>query len=287
MRTSVPPSSRGKGDRAYSFTDLIATVGVIILLAALGLPAAANSRTKGQGTSCLNNHRQLANAWQLYAKDNSGRLVGNLDGGNVSILANSNKTWVLGWLDFTGGQPTGANTNTLYLTTYSPLASYAGRQASVFKCPADTSLSRGRSGSPRVRSISMNGYLGERAAPYTAGYWQFKKISEIVAPKPSEAFVFIDERDDSINDGLLFIDMSGFDPQTPSAYTIIDYPADWHNRGVNLSFADGHTETWRWKDRRTMPPHNGQQIPLGVVSPNNPDVARLQAAASRRVTASQ
>ena len=53
MRTLIPPNSRGKGDRAYSFTDLIATVGVIILLAALGLPAAANSRTKGQGASCL------------------------------------------------------------------------------------------------------------------------------------------------------------------------------------------------------------------------------------------
>jgi prepilin-type processing-associated H-X9-DG protein len=108
----------------------------------------------------------------------------------------------------------------------------------------------------------------------------------MTSPSPSRAFVFIDEREDGINDGWFIVDMSGFSPQNPNAYTIVDYPADRHNRGVNLSFADGHTETWRWKDRRTMPPHNFGLI-LGVVSPNNPDVARLQSAASRKVTASQ
>jgi len=66
----------------------------------------------------------------------------------------------------------------------------------------------------------------------------------------------------------------------------VDYPADWHNRGANLSFADGHTETWRWRDSRTMPLHRtGASIPLAVASPNNPDVARIQAATSRKITA--
>ena len=122
------------------------------------------------------------------------------------------------------------------------------------------------------------------AGAYSAGYWQFRKLSDIVTPSPSQAFVFIDEREDSINDGVLQIDMGGFDPLRPSMYTIVDYPADWHNRGVNLSFVDGHTETWRWHDPRTMPAHRfGAPIPLAVPSPNNPDVARIQAASSRKV----
>jgi hypothetical protein len=134
----------------------------------------------------------------------------------------------------------------------------------------------------------MNGYLGERTAPYTSGYKLFKKISDFTDLPPARAFVFTDEREDGINDGWFIVDMTGFSPQNPIAYNIVDYPADWHNRGDNLSFADGHTETWRWRDSRTMPVHRaGSVIQLGVASPNNPDVARLQSAASRNIITSQ
>lgn len=128
----------------------------------------------------------------------------------------------------------------------------------------------------------MNGYMGENH-PYTSGYRQFQKISEIADPKPSHAFVFTDEREDSISDGWFAVDMSSYDPRSPASYTIVDFPADWHNRADNLSFVDGHTETWRWQDARTMPRHSGGQLALGVASPNNPDVARIQAATTRRV----
>ena len=277
-------------DGAFTLTDFITVLAVLLVLGAIQWPSVANTQGKRQVASCLDNHRQLVRAWESYAQDNNGILVGNLDGGNVQTIANSNRTWVLGWFDFNGGNafPQGsggfANTNTYALTQLSPFATYLGRNAAVFKCPADKSLSRGTTGAPRVRSLSMNGYMGENL-PYTSAYKQFKKLSEITDPKPSHAFVFIDEREDSINDGVLQIDMSGFNPLNPGSYTIVDYPADWHNRGANLSFADGHTETWRWRDPRTIPSHRrGNLIPLGVSSANNPDVARIQAAASRRIT---
>ena len=128
----------------------------------------------------------------------------------------------------------------------------------------------------------MNSYMGGNQA-FTAGYKAFGKLSEIIDPAPSKALVFIDEREDSINDGAFQINMGGASPSSPTSYTIVDYPADWHNRGANLSFADGHTETWRWQDRRTMPKHlRGGQLALGVVSANNPDVARIQAVTTRR-----
>jgi len=268
-------------DEAFTLTELISVLAMLLILGAVQRPSMANTHGKGQVASCLNNHRQLVRAWESYAQDNEGRLVGNLDGGNVSTLSNSNRTWVLGWLDFMGGNAfpstSGglANTNTYLLTQLSPLAGYLGRTATVFKCPADTSLSLGTRGDPRVRSISMNSYMGGNQA-YTAGYRVFGKLSEINSPAPSKALVFIDEREDSMNDGTFQIDMSGA--------TIVDYPADWHNRGANLSFVDGHTETWRWQDRRTMPQHRqGLLLAPGVVSANNPDVARIQAATTRRV----
>lgn len=223
----------------------------------------------------------------MYSDDNNGVLVGNLDGGGVQSIANSNKTWVLGWVDFTGGnsfspaQGGNADTNTLLLTRYSPLAAYLGRSPAVFKCPADKSLSRGRTGAPRVRSISMNGYVGERGGPYTAGYRQFKTTADVSLKGPTKTWVCHDEREDSINDGWFAVNMAGYDPVQPSQYTIVDYPASYHNRAGGFSFADGHSEIKKWLDGRTTPNlKSGQLIPLGVSSPKNPDVDWMQDHAS-------
>jgi prepilin-type processing-associated H-X9-DG protein len=261
---------------AFTRTDLVALLGTSTLLLLLLLTGAWSTGDRSRQAVCFNHHRLLARAWLDYANDHAGKLVGNLDGGGVMSLSNSNLTWVLGWLDFLGGSPTGANTNTLYLTKYSPLAPYLDGDTRTFRCPADFSLSRGSQGSPRVRSYSMNGYLG-RISSWTAGYRTMKQLGDIGPMTPSRLFVFIDEREDSINDGVLFCDMTGYAPRDPRFFTIIDFPAFWHGGGATLSFADGHVESWLWRDPRTIPQlKSGQSLALGIASPNNVDVARIQ-----------
>src|SRR5262245_17734347 len=131
LATKQGPLDR-QTDGAFTLTDLITVVAVLLVLGAAQWPSMANINGKGKLASCLDNHRQLARAWQSYAQDNEGRLVGNLDGGSVSILSNSNITWVLGWFDFIGGNAfppkSGgrANTNTYVLNRLSPLATYLG-----------------------------------------------------------------------------------------------------------------------------------------------------------------
>ncbi|HSU54803.1 MAG TPA: H-X9-DG-CTERM domain-containing protein, partial [Candidatus Dormibacteraeota bacterium] len=41
-----------------------------------------------------------------------------------------------------------------------------------------------------------------------------------------------------------------------------DKPADRHNQGANLSFADGHAERWRWKVSKS-PATLGQYVTSG------------------------
>jgi prepilin-type processing-associated H-X9-DG protein len=270
-----PPSVSARA--AFTLQDLLVLLATVAILVLLHLPSHANHRVAGQRASCLENLRQLTRAWIIYSEDNQGRLTGNPDGNNV----NTNLTWAVGWLDLT--HPRIDNTNWVGLM-HSRLGEYLPSH-SVLKCPADLSLGPVPGGErlPRVRSYSMNTYVGNRQFPYTSGYRQFRHMSDITDPSPAQLLVFLDERDDSINDACFQIDMRGFEPPLPDSYIIVDYPADRHNRAGNFAFADGHTETWRWQDVRTTPVHRpGQPLPLVQTSPNNPDVARIQAVSSRR-----
>jgi len=267
---------------AFARLDLFVLLACVAGLAALTTAAISNHQARR--SVCLNNHRQMTTAWLNYAFDHNETLVGNLDGGSVTYdLSNTNRTWVMGWLDGSSFVPD--NTNLLYLTTYSPLAVYLQHDPRPFHCPADTGLSDGVTGVPLVRSIAMNSYMGPRGGPYTSGYRQFVSLSSITAPSPATASLFYDAREDGINDGWFNIDMTGFDPpSTPASYRMIDYPADWHQRAGTVSFVDGHVEVWKWSDVRSMPPHvRGKALPLMIASPGNPDVYRIQKASSRKV----
>lgn len=275
---------KGKVDRvkftwmAFTRVDLLATVGGVVALGLVWVSGLAASRLRGDLALCLSNFRELNRAWTLFAEDNNGTLPGNLDGG--SSVDQINSTWVAGWLDNSVYRPD--NTNALNLKN-AQLGRYLPT-ISVFACPQDPSLSHGKKGKPRVRAVSMNSYMGVRAGPYTAGYRQFRTLASIVGPNPAKAFVFIEEHEGSINDGMFGVDMAGHDPDVPGSLVLVDIPSDRHGGAAPLSFVDGHVEDWRWEDERTRRPHRlGSLLALGFASPGNRDVQRIQSATSSRI----
>jgi prepilin-type processing-associated H-X9-DG protein len=94
----------------------------------------------------------------------------------------------------------------------------------------------------------MNGDCGSDANANTVlnqygsgqNYKIFRKQSDINGPAPVDAWVFIDEHPDSINDALFHVDMKS------GEYKWSDWPASNHGDGSVLAFADGHAEAHRW-----------------------------------------
>jgi len=267
----APSQCRRSG--GFTLIELLVVIAIIAILAAMILPGLSRAKQKTQGVYCLNNTKQMALAWNMYSGDNNEKLVYNRDGTGVGMSLDD-RAWVAGWLDFGTGQPAGADTNVLMLINHDafPFGAWLGpyiKNPAAFKCPADKSICRiGGSSYPRVRSISMNNYVGDLSRTWSGNasskYKLCKTYTQIKSPV--DMFVFLDEREDSINDGWY-----ASDPDT--MWQIIDYPASYHGSAAGYAFADGHSEIHKFKDGRTMPALKpGMQLPLNQNLPNDRDI---------------
>ncbi len=120
---------------------------------------------------------------------------------------------------------------------------------SVYHCPSDHSTVE-NTNALRARSYSMDYYLNGDIDPqyfsnlppgaFVGLATRYSGISH-----PSTVFVFLDESEITINDGIfvLFRDADQI---------WRDAPSDRHGQGMNLSFADGHGEHWHWRAPKKM-----------------------------------
>lgn len=271
MKTNQPNRRRR---RAFTRGDLLIMVALVLLLGAVQLPSFGSTKAGSQAGTCANNLRRLIQAWNMYADDNHGRLAPN----NGSNPNHPDGTWVAGWLDFSSSFD---NINTDYLVNsertgrYGLLGPYLKRDASVFMCPADRSqvTAFGRLHA-RVRSVSMNNWMGGAAFTSQTEFKVFRKLDDLTRPEPAKAMVLIEEREDSINDGAIFVDM---------VYVLWDFPANRHDGGAYLSFADGHVAYRNWRDARTVAPRTPMRelvFPQVPLIRDNPDLNFLRSVAT-------
>ena len=315
MKTSDRLVIEKTGADGFTLLELAVVIATVAVLVALLLPALAGTRPNTQAFQCLENQRQLILAWQMYAQDNSDLLPPNdYPFNQAGPTDGSLKCWVFGSMavnaDIIAGgygiYNNGSGNNEL--VGMSPqLSCLAGYNTNPFayKCPADTLLKQGL---VRPRSVSMNCAVGTRwwtaglgtgapapssqrlpGSPVGGGwlsgfyadpdpnYRTYGKITQMTKPGPPMTWVIMDENPLSINDACMQMSM---------AQILVDFPANYHNGGAGISFADGHTEMHKWTDdfAQTLP--TGGLVPGqgGMIRPVPPshDLAWIQPGLQRQ-----
>jgi prepilin-type N-terminal cleavage/methylation domain-containing protein len=247
----------------FTLVELLIVIAIIAILAAILLPVLAAAKQKGLIAECLSNQKQLVLAWQLYADENNGNIVGSQcelktdwriapEGSafvmpaipsSVPTTPNQNRT-LNEFLDEQGFMQGG-------------LYSYC-KNPDIIHCPADRrDLIAGYTA---FDSYSMvNGLNGEKTSTYPQTF--FTQQSNI--KHPSNIFVFLEENDPrSLPAGSYIVnenENSWCLPITGNTYppnwtglTWWDGPAAFHIVGETFSFADGHAEMHKWLDGPTI-----------------------------------
>jgi len=247
------PAPQSRDAEAFTLIELLSVILVVGFGVVVLVPALARTQPASKSFLCLNNHRQLVNAWRMYSADNNDRVANNFGVTEVldSISAGQLDNWannVMSW-GTSSSVLDRANTNQAWVTD-GVLGKYADAPVSAYHCPADIYLSppqRASGWTARLRSVSMNNVFGRFSKspfdPTAQGinwafsqYLQYLKSTQVT--KPAKTWLFIDEHPDSINDGYYL--------NNPSTTAWQDIPASYHNGGGTISFADGHAEVRKW-----------------------------------------
>lgn len=111
-----------KKERAFTLVELLVTVAIIGILAALLLTALSRSKAQSYRVQCVNNQKQIGMAIELYAGDHQDQLPGPAWQGFYDTYDNTTNTWRV----------------LFYIATYlgMPSPSATPQTAMIARCPA-------------------------------------------------------------------------------------------------------------------------------------------------------
>jgi len=234
--------------------------------AAIFMPELQKPREQGKRAVCLSNLKQLQLAWILYADENEDKIVNG--------AAGMDRPGELPWVgkdwhdDYKSGKqlPEDQQISEIKKGALFPYC----LNIKLYRCPS------GIQDEMRTYSIvdSMN---GTPQPGNSMGRGPSEIIDELIIKNrrqissPGQRVVFIDVGRAILGSFAVYYDKEQWWAPPPVQ----------HGDGMNLSFVDGHSEYWKWKDSRTikwgLKMKSGTNYPQAIQE-GNEDIRRVQKA---------
>lgn len=241
--------------RGFTLIELLVVIAIIAILMSILMPALKRAKEQGKRAACLSNMKSLVLIWLMYADDNDDRIVNgeayvDYDGPPAAPVPtggiHKGEQWWTGndcarnYMTQAEQRPQDIQIAALRLGALYPYA----KTEKLYRCPT------GIRGEMRTYSIvdSMNGLARAGTINGTVGVrvdrtvlW-VKKKTEISVPGPAYRIVFLDE-------GRVTPDSYATHYQNPRWW---DPPFVRHGDGTNVAFADGRSDYWKYKGKKTL-----------------------------------
>jgi prepilin-type processing-associated H-X9-DG protein/prepilin-type N-terminal cleavage/methylation domain-containing protein len=213
MKKRMAPE--GKTKIGFTLIEVLVSIGIIVILAALLVPAVAGAREKADAATCSQNLRQIGAAVLTFAGENQG--ICPTAGGVVNRGQVDASTGKAGWTE--------------------QLDAYIGENTKVYRCP----------GSARVlpQNATYGYFLGARAAYLDNG----NSFAALNVNKLNSRSKYILGGDIAANT-FSVTDCDKDDYTTNPLFPGGKIP--FHNGNVNLLFADGSVRQAKSFDSNAM-----------------------------------
>ncbi len=231
IRTSL--QKKTKKESSFTLIELLITIAIIAILAAMLLPALNRAREAARGTQCMNNLKQVITALLMYADDHNGWTIPNYS------------SWLTAW-----GQPD---------REFGLFPNYLDRKVS--KCPTDpassTMLNSGYYGiysmytygrdanDINYKKTTGSSQLGSSASIGIEGQYDRNSYRPSAVRNGSRAILLTEGRGTVSSGGGSRPIGTGcytFSPTELTNATLNEGVATIHNDQVNAAFFDGHVD---------------------------------------------
>jgi prepilin-type N-terminal cleavage/methylation domain-containing protein/prepilin-type processing-associated H-X9-DG protein len=241
-----------QGEEGFTLVELLVVIAIIALLMAVLLPALNKARTQAKRIVCLNGLKQLTLGWMTYAEANNDKLVNGAPEFAVASPGCASTDLCTAIAPTVAQDPTYHPKELAWIGQYDSVTSTdCGKQAAidsgalwkflkdykVYHCPT------GNKGETITYSIvdGANGRPDGRGT-VPAGLWK-KTYGQM--KRSSRQVVFVDEGRITADSFAVIYNGTGT-VWGPGVGNWFDGPDVRHGDGTTVSFADGHSEYWKW-----------------------------------------
>lgn len=256
-----------KGSLRCGFTliELLVVIAVISMLLSMMLPGLKGAKEASRQVACLSNIRQLTMGWASYNVDNEERLCAPhtrpLEDSNPLVIS---RRWVKKDNLFD------TNDETKIAIRNGVLFPYVNNP-DAYKCASDRFANRLQ----RSRSFALAHGIG--AAVIQDGLKPVTRFTRIKNTSGKIVFSDAEAGEDGIEVSKSFCPVSVEENRWMKMGDKC-FISVRHKEGSNFTFADGHAEQWKWKDRRTVDlalAGNVSVVDAAAASAGNEDLVRM------------